>query len=67
MNFFNFFDVYKNIVFEKNWGYHRATASSITRKIILWDMKFCYKNIQNAFLKIDNIFKNKKIEFFYGF
>ena len=38
MNFFNFF--YENTVFEKkNWGYNRATISSIARKIIVYDME----------------------------
>ena len=45
MNFFNFFYVYRNTGFEKNRGYIRETFSSITQKILLYDMEYCYKNV----------------------
>ena len=68
MNFCHFFYVCENTVVEKNWGYKRETISSITWKILVYDMESGYKNI----FKIRNItfiFQNlkKKLKNSYGF
>ena len=33
-----FFYVFENSIFDKNWGYNRATRSSVTREIVVCDM-----------------------------
>ena len=64
--------VFQNTVFEKkNWGFKRATVSSITRKILeISVMESWYKNIskirivtfffQNFLKKIQKRWKNRK-------
>ena len=43
--FFIFSYVHEDTVFEKNWGYNRATVTSIIRKILGCHMESYYKNI----------------------
>ena len=51
MNFFNFFYVFQNIVFEKKIETNRAAVSSIARKILACDMESWYEKIS----KIRNV------------
>ena len=59
MNFFNFFSTFKYRFREKYWGYNRATGSLITRKILMYNIDFCDKNIS----KIRNITSTLNIFF----
>ena len=61
---FQFFYVYENTVFEIKSN-NRATVSSITRKILLYDMEFRYEILKGAYIYQNflKILKNvKKIE-----
>ena len=57
MNFSGFFLLFwKYRFWIKNRAYNSATVSSTTRKILVCDMKSCYKNI----FKIRSFFKIRK-------
>ena len=43
VNFLYFFIFFENIVFEKNQGYNRETASLITRKVFYCNIESCHK------------------------
>ena len=71
MNFFIFFYVFQNTVFEKKKiGYNHVTVSSMNWGILVCDMESCYKNIsknrnvtfilQNLQKKIEKIQMNSK-------
>ena len=61
-----FFTFFKIPFLKKNWGYNRATVTSITRKILACDMKSWYKNvckIRNVtfiFQNFQNTFQKRK-------
>ena len=63
---FHFFYVFQNTVFEQNQGYNCAIVSLITRKILVYDIKYCYKNISKIrnvtffFFYFQIFFQNRK-------
>ena len=59
----------KTLFLKKNCGYNRATVIPIIQKILVYSMKFCYKNISEirnvifVFQNFQSFWKTKKIFF----